>query len=173
MAASATNFRDIYLESDKMKFMQTHERSGMTTPVIGSGYTRYQWAWVVILHQYDSKFQLLPQRREYFVYAPNNWNYASTFAYELWRKWEKGLRPGEVRWNIDPDDDYPRIADAMVAHPIDDDAYAEAWNFVKKMDADKFWTDGNPNDPIAFTTRDDSVKLFRDDNDTRDVIVSV
>jgi hypothetical protein len=172
-AASATNFRDIYVQSDRMKFMSVHEQSGLSTPHIATGHARAQLPWVVILLQYNSKFQISPQRREYFLYAPSSLNSAAMYAYELWRKWEKKLRKHEVRWNVDPEDDFPRIADGIIAQPIDDAAYEEAWKFVKKMDPLKYCTDGNPSDPIAFTTLDDSVKLFRMDDDISDIAISM
>lgn len=166
---SATFMRDTFLRHSRVhQHVFSEELQGHTLKE-GAGETRYQHPFVVILHQYDSRLQLFPQRREMFLYAPAGLNMATKLAHECWRLWIKKLKPGQQNWNVPAEDDYPKIEDLMVAHPIDDETFIDAWNHAKKLDSKLVKTAGDPQDPFVFMVVDDSVRLFSRDNDTRDL----
>lgn len=117
---------------------------------------RYQIPHVVTLLVYNSKLQLEPTRREYYLYAPADFRSPAQLALLLWKRWERGPKPFEVEYQ--GADWYPKIEDAMVAEPIDDNCFAEQF---KAASTRKFRAAGHPHDPFAFTCLDQDVMLFK------------
>jgi hypothetical protein len=87
----------------------------------------------------------------------------------LWRRWEKPARPS---WDLvtDLNDDYPKVEDAAVSEPIDDNFFAEMWEAARSR---KHLKAGHPNDPFAFTCLDPTVKVWRTENFQKDLAVTV
>ena len=78
---------------------------------------RAQVPHLVTLIVYTSKFQLVGDTREYFVYAPMDLQQSVKLAFGLWRRWEK---PRRGVCTVDLREDYPKVDDAAVSEPIDD-----------------------------------------------------
>jgi len=117
---------------------------------------RHQLPHVVTLLIYDSKLQLTPTRREYYVYAPGDFKSAVTLAIMLWKRWERGPKPFDVEYR--GEEWYPKFEDAVVAEVIDDKCFEEQWRAASSR---KFKAAGHPNDPFAFTCLDQDVMLFK------------
>jgi hypothetical protein len=118
---------------------------------------RAQVPHLVTLIVYSSKFQLQGETREYFVYAPMDVQHSVKLAFKLWRRWEKPRRAAGV-WIEDLNDDFPKVDNAAVSEPIDDNFFAEMW---KATYPKKHRCAGSPYDPFAFTCLDPAVKVYR------------
>ena len=118
---------------------------------------RAQVPHLVRLLVYRSKFQMQPDEREYFVYAPMDYKSSVKLVMDLWRRWEKPRRKG---WEFVEDlrDDYQKVDDAAVSEPIDDKLFDEMWNATKQRNHHKA---GHPSDPFAFTCLDPGIKVYR------------
>jgi hypothetical protein len=130
---------------------------------------RAQVPHLVRLLVYYSKLQLIPDEKEYFVYAPMDYKSSVKIVMRLWRRWEKPARPS---WDLvtDLNDDYPKVEDAAVSEPIDDNFFAEMWEAARSR---KHLKAGHPNDPFAFTCLDPTVKVWRTENFQKDLAVTV
>ena len=118
---------------------------------------RAQIPYLVTLLVYHSKFQLVAERREYFVYAPGDIQSSVKLAFQLWRRWEKPRRTADA-WIEDMRDDYPKVDDGAVSEPIDDACFAEMW---KAAQGRKHRCAGDPRDPFAFTCMDPDVMIYK------------
>jgi hypothetical protein len=128
---------------------------------------RAQVPHMVTLLMYRSQFQLTPDKREYFVYAPSDMVSSVKLAFQLWRRWEKPAR--DTNLALDLNFDYPKVEDAAVSEPIDDKFYQEMWRSIRMR---KHRAAGHPEDPFAFTCLDPSVTVFRAENFQKDLIVT-
>jgi hypothetical protein len=117
---------------------------------------RAQVPYVVTLLIYHSKFDVVPSRREYFVYAPLEVQKAAELGLRLWRRWECPPRP-EFEFR-DLNDVFPKVEDGIVAEPITDSDYDAHWKDVRKR---VHKAAGNPDDPFAFTCLDTDVMVFK------------
>lgn len=119
---------------------------------------RAQVPHMVTLLVYNSKFELQPAQREYFVYAPMDIKGSVQLAFKLWRRWEKPQRV-EFATAIDLEDDYPKVEDAAVSEPIDDAFFDEMWRSVRA--SGKYKAAGHPDDPFAFTSLDPDIRVYK------------
>ena len=150
---SATKMRTFYLKG--MARVGQFDKDGRSGDSIREELVRAQVPYIVTLLVYDSKFQIEPTRREYFVYAPLEIQKAAELALRLWQRWERPPRPeftfGDMR------EVFPKVDDGIVAQPLDTDAEFDAhWKDVQPR-AHK--AAGNPDDPFAFTCLDQDVML--------------
>jgi hypothetical protein len=129
--------------------------SGAESVEVRHELVRAQIPHLVTLIVYSSKFQLVGDTREYFVYAPMDLQQSVKMAFGLWRRWEKPRRTSIVE---DLREDYPKVDDAAVSEPIDDAFFDEMWKASKSRDHK---CAGDPRDPFAFTCLDPSVKVYR------------
>jgi len=117
---------------------------------------RHQMPHVVTLLIYNSKLQIQPLRREYYIYAPADHKSAVVLAIMLWKRWERGPKPFDVEYK--GADWYPKFEDGAVAEVIDDACFEEMWRAASVR---KFKAAGHPGDPFAFTCFDQDVMLFK------------
>jgi hypothetical protein len=119
---------------------------------------RAQVPYVVMLLVYNSRFDISPTRREYYVYAPMDLTLAAKQAFALWRRWEKKASSA-CRAVEDLEHDYPKVDEAAFAIPLDtDEDFRAHWSTVKRH-AHK--AAGNPDDPIAYTCLNQDVLAFK------------
>lgn len=118
---------------------------------------RAQVPWLVTLLTYDSEFQIEPDYREFFVYAPQEDTYAVKLAADLWRWWWKGVPIGKDHAGL-VIADWPKMDDGAVAEPIDDAFFADTWKYVCKR---KHYAAGHPEDPFAFTSTSGDVRIYK------------
>jgi hypothetical protein len=121
---------------------------------------------------YKSKFQMEPDKREYFVYAPPKLNSAAEFALRLWRRWEKKpfrivRDPKEVP---DMRDDWPKVSDGVVAEPVNDKFFRESWKYVKNR---RHKAAGHPDDPIAFACLEPEFSIYKTEDFQKDLPVRI
>ena len=149
--------------------VETIDAGGQLNVEFKHDLVRAQVPHLVTLIVYESKFQLKGTTREYFVYAPMDIQKSVQLAFKLWRKWEKPRRAAGV-WIEDMRDDYPKVDDAAVSDPIDDNFFAEMWRatFTKKHRCA-----GLPHDPFAFTCLDPSVKVYRSEDFQKGLRITV
>ena len=117
---------------------------------------RAQIPYVVTLLVYESKFQIAPTRREYFVYSPGEQTKAAALALRLWQRWERPPREAFVFEDLR--DVFPKVDDGICAEPITDKDYDEHWKYVRNK---PHRAAGNPEDPFAFTCLDPDVMVFK------------
>lgn len=142
---------------------------GKAVTQVKNDLVRAQWPHLVRLLVYRSKFQMQPDEREYFVYAPMDYKSSVKIVMDLWRRWEK---PRKAGWEFveDLSDDYPKVEDAAVSEPIDDKFFDEMWNATKQRNHHKA---GHPADPFAFTCLDPDIKVYKTSDFQRDLVVTV
>lgn len=123
---------------------------------------RAQVPYCVHLVIYESKFQISPTLREYFVYAPLEVQKAAEVALRLWQRWEKPSKrtvvDGESYNFTDMRDDYPKVGEGVAAKPMDDVDFDSHWADVKRR---AHRAAGHPERPFAFTCLDEDVILFK------------
>lgn len=133
------------------------DKDGRTTAApIREELLRAQVPYAVTLLVYHSRFDIVPETREYFVYASMEIQKAAELALRLWRRWEKPKR--EEFSGVDMREDYPKVSDGIVAEPITDSDFAEHWRSVRDR---PHRAAGLPSDPFAFTCLDSDVKVFK------------
>lgn len=132
-----------------------HPVTGVAT--VQNSLVRAQVPHLVTLLVYHSKFQMVPDHCEYFVYAPREIRHSVRLAFDLWRRWVKGITDPNFIPDIDSDG-YPKVDDGAVSEPIDDAFFLDTWKYVRRG---KHKCAGNPDDPFAFTSTDNSVKIYR------------
>jgi hypothetical protein len=118
---------------------------------------RAQQPYLVTLLITGSRFQMQSTQREYFVYAPADLASAAKLAVRLWRRWEKAPRDPDAP-TLDMNDDYPKVKDAVLASPIDDNFFKEMWRHARQR---PHRTAGHPEDPFAFTCLDQDVRVHK------------
>lgn len=141
--------------------------SGAESVEVRHELVRAQVPHLVTLIVYTSKFQLVGDTREYFVYAPMDLQQSVKLAFGLWRRWEK---PRRGVCMVDLREDYPKVDDAAVSEPIDDAFFDEMWRAVRNK-AHK--CAGDPRNPFAFTCLDPSVKVYKYSDFQKGLAVSV
>jgi hypothetical protein len=133
-----------------------YDSDGRSASGIQEELVRAQIPYVVTLLIYDSKLQIEPTHREYFVYAPLEIQKAAELALRLWQRWERPPRPkflfGDMR------EVFPKVEDGIVAEPISDSDFANHWKDVKPR---RRKMAGHPDDPFAFTCLDPDVMVFK------------
>ena len=142
-------------------------KGGLVSMEVKHDLVRAQVPHLVRLLVYGSKLQLQPTEREYFVYAPMDYKSSVRLVMRLWRRWEK---PRRVEFVGDMLDDYPKVEDAAVSEPIDDNFFDEMWRATKQRN---HRSAGHPADPFAFTCLDPGVKVFRTADFQKDLVVTV
>ena len=149
---SATRMRTYFMQGPAR--VGKFDDQGRTGDAIREELVRAQVPYIVTLLIYDSKFQIEPTKREYFVYAPLEIQKAAELAIRLWQRWERPPRPeflfGDMR------EVFPKVDDGVVGEPITDSVFDEHWADVRKR---KHKCAGNPDDPFAFTCLDQDVML--------------
>ncbi len=135
----------------------TYDDDGRSGDPIREALIRAQVPYVVTVLVYGSRFQIEPDKREYFVYAPKEIQKAAELAVRLWQRWERPPRTEEFIFG-DMRDVYPRIDDGVVVEPIQDSDYDAHWADVRRR---AHRAAGDPSDPFAFTCLDDDVKVFK------------
>jgi len=132
------------------------DKEGRTGDDIREALVRAQVPYCVTLLIYNSKFQIAPDHREYYVYAPLDIGKAAELAIRLWQRWERPPRPefnfGDMR------ETYPKIGEGVVAEPMHDEDFDSHWKDVRKR---IHKCAGDPDDPFAFTCLDQDVKLYK------------
>lgn len=132
------------------------DKDGKTGAPIREELVRAQVPYCVVLLIYNSKFQVTPDEREYFVYAPLEVSKAAEMAVRLWQRWERPKRPefnfGDMR------ETYPKIGEGVMAEPMADEDFESHWKDVVKR---KHRCAGDKDDPWGFTCLDDDVKLYK------------
>lgn len=164
---TATFCRSVYYQGPTRH--EVVQADGKFTTEVSNDLVRAQVPHIVTLIAYGSKFQLEPTLREYFVYAPMDYKSSVKLALSLWRRWEK---PKRKEWETVEDlrDDYPKIEDATVSEPIDDNFFVEMWN-ATKLRRHRFA--GHPADPFAFTSLEQDIKVYRTTDFQKDLVVTV
>lgn len=153
---SADWCRTVYYKGDAR--VGAYDAAGRaTSSPIREELVRAQVPYIVTLLTYRSKFEVIPNRREYFLYAPQELTKAAAFAFSLWRRWEKQRPIMEFNFT-DLEDDYPKVDDGAVAEPIGDSDFDQHWNCVKKY---KHKAAGDPERPFAFTSLESDVMMYR------------
>jgi hypothetical protein len=151
---SATWMRRVYYKGPAR--VGRFDSDGKEGDTIREELVRAQIPYVCTLLVYESKFQIEPTRREYFVYAPLEIQKAAELALRLWQRWERPPRPeftfGDMR------EVFPKIEDGIVAEPLMDADFDEHWKDVRKR---PHKAAGNPDDPFAFTCLDQDVKIYK------------
>jgi hypothetical protein len=161
-------FREKFPKNLSAKFLQRiyhkgparvglYDANGKSGSLVREELVRAQTPYVVVLLMYRSRFEITPQRREYYVYAPMELTKAAKLALGLWRRWEKELR-GEFNFAEDFADDYPKVDDAAFVIPLADVDYATQWRAVR---AKSHKCAGDPNDPFAFTCFDPDILAYK------------
>ena len=149
---SATKMRSYYMQG--MARVGKFDYHGRTGDPIREEIVRAQVPYIVTLVVYESKFQISPTHREYFVYATMEIQKAAELAIRLWQRWERPPRPeflfGDIR------EVFPKVDDGVVGEPISDSVFDEHWKDVRKR---LHRCAGNPDDPFAFTCLDQDVML--------------
>ena len=67
---------------------------GKAVTQVKNDLVRAQVSHLVRLLVYRSKFQMQPDEREYFVYAPMDYKSSVKLVMQLWRRWEKPRKAG-------------------------------------------------------------------------------
>lgn len=134
-----------------------YDDHGVSGDPIRESLVRAQVPYVVTLLIYESKFQIAPTEREYFVYAPLDVQKGAEIAMRLWQRWEKPPRDGEFLFG-DMREIYPKVGEGVAATPIGDEDFASHWADVRKR---PYRAAGDPEDPFAFTCLDQDVRLFK------------
>lgn len=149
--------------------VETVGAGGKIRTEVKNDLVRAQVPHLVRLLVYHSKFQVTPDEREYFVYAPMDYKSSVKLVMDLWRRWEKPRKKG---WEFVEDmrDDYPKVEDAAVSEPIDDNFFDEMWRAAKQR---AHRAAGHPDDPFAFTCLDPTVKVYRTADFQKDLVVTV
>lgn len=132
------------------------DKDGRTGAPVREDLVRAQVPYVVTLLVYRSRFDIVPETREYFVYAPMEVQKAAELALRLWRRWEKPKR--EEFSGEDMRYDYPKVDDGIVAEPITDSDFDGHWRSVRDR---PHRAAGRETDPFAFTCLDPDVKVFK------------
>lgn len=132
------------------------DKDGRSGDPIREELVRAQFPQVAVLLVYDSKFQITPTQREYYVYAPQEPQKAAELALRLWQRWERPPRPeflfGDMR------EVFPKVEDGVVVHPISDEIFEEHWKDAQRR---RHKAAGKQDDPFAFTCLDQDVRLFK------------
>jgi hypothetical protein len=164
---TATFCRSVYYQGPTRHDVVVEDGKAVTQ--VKNDLVRAQWPHLVRLLVYRSKFQMQPDEREYFVYAPMDYKSSVKLVMRLWRRWEK---PRKAGWEFveDLNDDYPKVDDAAVSEPIDDNFFDEMWNAAKQR---KHLSAGHPGDPFAFTCLDPSIKVYRTEDFQKDLVATV
>lgn len=133
------------------------DKDGLSTSSpIREELVRAQVPWCVVLLIYESKYQVDPVRREYFLHCPMEMTQAAKMAMRLWQRWERPPRP-EFNFE-DMRDVYPKVGEGIMAEPMQESDYDEHWRDVKSRPHHAV---GDPEDPWAFTCLDEDVKLYK------------
>ena len=154
---SATFCRSVFFKGEETPNIDVSAALGDVAPLSTSVLCRAQIPHLVTLLVYKSKFQMTPDRREYFVYAPPDIKSSVRLAMQLWRRWEKPRRLEEILL-VDMEDDFPKVEDAAVSEPIDDKFFDEMWASIRLR---KHRAAGHPVDPFAFTSMDPDIMVYK------------
>jgi hypothetical protein len=151
---SATLMKQVYYKGPAR--VGLYDNDGKSGDPIREELVRAQIPYVVHLLVYNSKFEIAPTRREYYVYASMEVQKAAELALRLWQRWERPPRPeflfGDMR------EMYPKVDDGIVAIPMADEDYASHWKDVRGR---RHRAAGNPDDPFAFTCLDQDVMIYK------------
>lgn len=164
--ASATWMRSVY-RLGKAR-VGKYDDQGVVGDIIRERLVRAQVPYVVSLLVYHSQFDLVATRREYYVYAPMEVQYAAMLALKLWRRWERGPMPDLLLGDME--DFYPKVDDGAVAEEIDDAEFRTQWNYVRRK---KYKAAGDPDDPFAFTCLDQDANLFKSEDFQKGLVITV
>lgn len=118
------------------------------------GLVRAFQPYAVTVLEYASEFQMIPTRREIFLYAPPNYTDPGKLALGLWTRW---FKPGGTNELVDAfaRPEYPQVGEAGIVDPcIGDDGYEDTWKFVRNK-PHRFI--GHPDRPIAFVCLDETI----------------
>ncbi len=144
------------------------DKDGHAGDPIREELVRAQVPYAVTLIIYESKFQIEPTKREYFVYAPLEVQKAAEIAIRLWQRWERPPRPEFIF--EDMREVYPKVGEGVVAQPIGDEDFAQHWKYVRTK---KYKAAGHPDDPFAFTCLDQDVIAFKTSDFQQGLIVKI
>ena len=119
----------------------------------GAALVRAFRPYAVTVLEYASEFQMIPTRREIFLYASPNYTDPGRLALGLWTRWFKPGGNEIVDAFARPE--YPKVGEAGIVDPsVDDDGFDDTWRFVQKRPHRHI---GHPDRPIAFVCLDETV----------------